>query len=58
MTATMPAAPRSGRLFFDVLVGAGDPDEVTSYEAYVDEAVVDAHMAARTRRAPFAVSVA
>ena len=35
-----------GCMFFDVLVGVADPDEVVFYEAYVDEAAFDAHMAA------------
>lgn len=34
-----------GNLFFDVLVGDA-PTEVVFYEAYVDEAAFDAHMAA------------
>lgn len=41
-----PSRGEEGCLFFDVLVGKDEPDEIAFYEAYVDEAAFHVHMAA------------
>lgn len=46
LEAVAPSRREAGCLFFDVLVSEADPEEIVFYEAYVDEAAFDAHMAA------------
>lgn len=45
LAAVAPSRAEPGNLFFDVLV-SDSPSEVVFYEAYVDEAAFQAHMAA------------
>jgi quinol monooxygenase YgiN len=49
LAAVAPSRSEPGNLFFDVLVSA-DRREVVFYEAYVDEAAFQAHMAAEHTR--------
>jgi quinol monooxygenase YgiN len=49
LDAVAPSRAEPGNLFFDVLVSA-DRREVVFYEAYVDEAAFQAHMAAAHTR--------
>lgn len=46
LAVVAPSRAEPGCLFFDLLVSEKDADEVVFYEAYVDEAAFQAHMAA------------